>query len=78
MRKTEKMCQRVGTVNVHKSEEMDRQKVKGWRKIIHPKESTGDYIIPYKIKTKTDMKQKLLYNDIRYKSPRRYKNYKYV
>ena len=43
--KRHRVCQRVETGSIHKAKNMERWKVKGWKKTVHPKESRGDYYI---------------------------------
>ena len=51
---TERVCQRVGTINNHKCTAVERPRVKGWEKTFHPKETQGDYTMSDNIKTKAD------------------------
>ena len=47
------VCHRVETGSTHKPKDMERWKVKGWKKTAHPKESRGDcYIRQNKLKKK--------------------------
>ena len=51
--KRHRVCQRGETGSTHVCEDMERWKVKGWKKTEHPKESRGDcYIRQNKLKKK--------------------------
>ena len=51
--KRHRVCQRGETGSTHVCEDMERWKVQGWKKTVHPKESRGDcYIRQNKLKEK--------------------------
>ena len=56
--KRNRVCQRGETGSTHVCEDMERWKVKGWKKTVHPTESRGDcYIRQNKLKKKKKLQR---------------------